>query len=320
MNSKELSRWAKKYEKIKSVEACKAALKDIAGKPLFLPSVRLNKGTKFYRIILDQNLISQNENGLFDKKIDQKFFSYPPLDIENKIGRCNTIGNSVFYAAWDIDTAYIEQKEQAETGTIFRGAEWMVTNPFYIIPLGFTPDEGKRIGLYKNDQNTFRSYGEMSKIFHMFLRKWFQEPSDKYYPQTIAISEWFMATRCPDEYGGRLVGIAYMSVQHPSKEKIPFNLCFSTTIADECISMIGAEYQKVIEINNEEVVVQKIAGSNTFENMKIHWPDSEQLRIRINSENPSVTVKIENDQYVITDDKGRKKHVKSSVRRFRFSD
>ena len=257
MKLSDIRRRLNEIENINQVELCARKFRSLSS-GLHTYAVKIPKGSVFFRAVPWNEL-----------KNDVSWLRYPPKKHTNR-GRCNQENQPVFYCSRNYETIFAEQKDDLKLGDLFGVGRWVVNSDFYVVPIGLTEIEGKKIRALPENA----SFSSEHRIIHNKIRKFFINKGDQYYTQSIAISQTLLGFKLPPEYEVVDTAICFRSVEHPNIEKVPLNFVFTTSFFERYFELEKCQYQQVESINDQGVGLTALKKSVEIKGSEIIWKDA----------------------------------------------
>lgn len=178
--------------------------------------------------------------------------SYPPSSVVKNAGRCNRIGQSMFYCGGSPDCA-IELQPQA--GSFIVIGEWQLKESLIVIDLGYSAAALQRAGSSRPLQEFYNTYfaelSDTEKFVHQFIALAFMDPTDKQYALTTAIAEIYSG---PSQFP--LAGLIYPSVEFSCDLD---NVVIKPSVADSSLQLVSARALQVEDVRHQSFKATLVA-------------------------------------------------------------
>ena len=158
--------------------------------------------------------------------------AYPPADRIRTLGRCNRIGQSVFYCSSDVNCVLFEIKPAKD---LVVRATCKVTKQLFFQDLGYSQPAFDRLGASREVPTPYQDFEERLDDTALRIRKFladaFTEPTSRMYPLTVAITENHL--RCDD-----VAGVLYPAI---TRNAGCDNLAILPRVVDHSLELVHAE-------------------------------------------------------------------------------
>ena len=195
--------------------------------------------------------------------------SYPPENI-TKRGRCNEDRKPVFYCSLNYPTVYAEQKN-LKKGMCFAVGKWIMKKPAQIIFIGLTERELDEFNRSCGRKVDFKFNDDFNRMIHKKIRRYFSQKGDKYYSQSIAISQYLQSLEFPIEKWAKESILGFISVEHPNKVSLPINFSIPISFVDENMELVQCQYEMVSSVNDHGIEVDIQYFGDIQEDNRIKW-------------------------------------------------
>ena len=242
--------------------------------------------TKLFRITFNKPITNQGRGGQL-QKVSQLLG--PPTD-KAKLGRCNLLGESIFYSALDFNTAVWETKPVYDN--VITVSEWKIKDGKTIIVNSIFnhPDianinqEAKRAyeGYLKKMDKIHPQQWELFDTIIKFITEQYVKPVPKDKPKEYLFSAYFSSSIFqPSPDGFRIEALVYPSVQ---RKYGVTNIAILNSIVLDRLDLVATTTHNVMQtyydkdpVSNESVLVvfpaYKRITEFDIQNDKIIYPD-----------------------------------------------
>lgn len=266
----------------------KKTLKDLSSRILMSRSIehckklvqQLVRGYVQYNQLIPASTSLYRARLLDDKPNTIQEFSYPPKNV--RLGRCNRENKPVFYCSTAENSSIFELKELKVGETVILG-EWKSTVPILTFSAGYNQYHFEEALAQRKSPNlrvpspayhTLLQHGihisqDINETVKDLFDKIFASPGDKYYIQSIAITEAFLIDMVPP----------YPAIMYPSvaMDKNGDNLAISTTFVDKYMKLVSCQFIKIFDIGtinqNNAFGVELHDYAENFDGERILWKE-----------------------------------------------
>ncbi len=224
------------------------------------------------------------------KQLYKNDFSYNRNKDKVLRGRCNKEKNPVFYASTGKEVVLLELKDLKIGSKLIIG-EWINLAAFYTFAVGYNKAAFKKLNaLYEAPDLEIKSgvppsahQLKINKRIEALFSHIFTERGDKFYTQTISLSElYFKYFRrfSAAEHGVNVY--PYPAIMYPSVENRAngHNLAFSTEFADKYLKLISCAYIEITDIQDNYFGVNLLDLATEFDGEEIKWSGKSAMNLR----------------------------------------
>ncbi len=235
----------------------------------YLSTIALKKGNTLYRGVK----WPENEKPDVISKI-----SYPDKSYIRTLGRCNRLGNSMFYCSYSREAPFFELK--VSKGDFIAVSHWLNKREVMVNNVGYVDETFQRYGSSRGgvpDWVTSQGVGCVwQREIHSFFAEEFTKdiPSDEAYKYklSIAIMEKLIEGTLDHilAYNGGFAGLIYPSLSMSANSD---NYAIFPDFVDECLELKKVEWIRVDGVrgdNKIDITVLDFADSFSDEG-KIEW-------------------------------------------------
>jgi hypothetical protein len=162
---------------------------------------------------------------------------YPPANRVRSLGRCNGVGQSVFYCSCDQNC--VVEEISPSVGDLVVRATWQTTKRMTLQDVGFTLEVLARAGVTRALPNKYRKFVETltedARAIRDYIASAFTDRTDRHYALTAAIAEVHLRF---DE----VVGVMYPSITRNANVD---KLALQPSLVDQGLALVAAEALRV---------------------------------------------------------------------------
>lgn len=236
--------------------------------------VPIVKGFLIQNTILKSNTYINRAVQYNDKPENISFFAHPPINIINKYGRANNIGQSLFYGA--VEKAVPFTEINAKVGDKFVVGLWKTVQDVRISHIGFTGEVKERLGSTRDLDAVHdfviktKSLGDLNSLVYEFLANQFtahvSEEQNHLYKMSVVIANMLMSSE-------DVQGITYPSIATSGNSD---NIVLVPEFVVKGLALVSMEYIEITKIDGYKITSKVIDTATEFdlseaERGKILW-------------------------------------------------